>query len=202
MQDDKKVAFPGDMIATTEEYLPGKNTEEKNGEIIAVKFGQIIRDDINLLISVDTQKKEFTLKKGDIVYGQVVKGEQHRYIVRIVGAFQKGLGLREIDEEMQLSLGIARRPQSDFIAIGDLIRGYVIRTGDFPEISINGNHYGVISAVCLRCRQPLVKRGITLYCENCQRTEIRKMADDYGNVDIFNYENRIQNQVKANGKRR
>ncbi|MGC8609341.1 MAG: hypothetical protein ACP5UV_05680, partial [Thermoplasmata archaeon] len=49
----KKMAFPGDIIATAEEYLPGKNTEEKNGEIIAIKFGSITKDDANLLISVD-----------------------------------------------------------------------------------------------------------------------------------------------------
>lgn len=191
MEADKKVAFPGDIIATTEEYLPGRNTEEKNGEIVATKFGNIVRDDINLMISVDTGKKEFFLRKGDVVYGQVIKNDSHRYIVRVVGVFQRGTGLKEVDEEMQLSFGMSRRPQSDFVAVGDLIRGYVVRTGDMPEISINGNHYGVISAVCSRCRQPLVKKNITLYCENCQRTEIRKIADDYGSVDIFNYENRI-----------
>lgn len=88
MEGDKKVAFPGDIIATTEEYLPGRNTEEKNGEIVATKFGNIVRDDINLMISVDTGKKEFFLRKGDVVYGQVIKNDAHRYIVRVVGYFR------------------------------------------------------------------------------------------------------------------
>jgi exosome complex component CSL4 len=41
----------------------------------------------------------------------------------------------------------------------------------------------VIKALCKRCRMPMKKRGNTLYCEYCDRTEYRKYADDYGDVD-------------------
>ncbi len=188
MQPEKKMAFPGDIIATAEEYLPGKNTEEKNGEIIAIKFGDITKDEINLIISVDPEKKEFSIHRGDIVYGQVIKGDQRRFIIRAVAVFQKGYGLKELDQEMHLPLNNFRKTvNSEFMAVGDRVKAFVVRTGDTPEVSVNGQHFGVVGAFCSRCRQPLVKKGMTLYCENCQRTEIRKTADDYGMVDVFNY---------------
>jgi Predicted RNA-binding protein (consists of S1 domain and a Zn-ribbon domain) len=48
----KEQAFPGDIIALAEEYIPGRNSTDENGEIVSNVFGKIVRDDQELNISV------------------------------------------------------------------------------------------------------------------------------------------------------
>ena len=60
-----------------------------------------------------------------------------------------------------------------------------MRTGDRGfELSINGRNLGVLKTLCLRCRLPMVKKDGVLYCENCEKSEVRKVAEDYGEINI------------------
>ncbi|WP_061950536.1 hypothetical protein [Acidiplasma cupricumulans] len=70
---DSDIALPGDIIAKEEEYLPGKNTEPYDGNIVATKLGRIVRDDKNLTISVVGSNKKTPIGVGSIVYGKVIK---------------------------------------------------------------------------------------------------------------------------------
>jgi exosome complex component CSL4 len=47
------------------------------------------------------------------------------------------------------------------------------------QLSTAGPHFGVVRALCGRCRSPMDRKGRNLYCEKCDRTENRKVADDY-----------------------
>ncbi|MEM3676431.1 MAG: exosome complex RNA-binding protein Csl4, partial [Thermoplasmataceae archaeon] len=175
-----------DAMSTAEEYLPGQNATENEGTIVSLAFGRVIRDDGKLTISVIPFKNKIKLRPGDLVYGQVIRNDQRRATVRIGAVKMKGDGLVYHDEEASLHPQMpGGREGGSLVRIGDLLRGRVIRTGSRgTEITITGRGLGVLRTLCFRCRNPLVRKGTTLYCENCERSEIRKVAEDYGDINI------------------
>ena len=66
---------------------------------------------------------------------------------------------------------------------GDRIRARVIGTRPSLQLATKDEHFGVVRSLCSKCKTELVRKGKTqLYCENCDRSYTRKLADDYGNV--------------------
>ena len=190
-QDDEiqeKYVIPGDKIATTEEYLAGKNTTESGGDILSAVYGTVYFDEANLTVSVINSKKKISAKVGDVVYGQVTKIDRGNAVLNVSAIYQTDKGLVPFNKEAMLRLP---RPngrgddQMSGLAIGDLVRGKISRTGRSLEVSMFGKHFGVLKTLCHRCRNPMLLKDGELYCDNCERTESRKIADDYGAVMVF-----------------
>lgn len=186
-KNEQKLVLPGDVIATAEEYVPGKNTVEENGDVISLAFGALSRDDTNLTISVKPPKKSVRIHPDQIVYGRIVKMDQRRANVKVGAVFDKQLGLVEYNIDGSVGLSSQRgRGSGPTMHVGDIIRAKVLRKGDRGlDLGIFGRNLGVIRTVCSKCRLPLVRRNSALYCDNCERTEIRHVADDYGMVNIM-----------------
>lgn len=185
----KQIALPGDVISTAEEYLPGGNATEINGMIVSLTSGIVKRDEKNLLISVETGKSKVLPNVGDIVYGQIIKLDQRSATIRLGAIFKDDTGLVQYDGEAFLRvfglMGSRREGDGPSIRIGDLIRAKVIKANHTTEVAIVGKHFGVVRAVCGKCRGILIPKHETLYCNNCERSEMRKAADDYGNILVF-----------------
>lgn len=180
------LVLPGDIIATAEEYVPGRNTAEDGGRIISLVYGNLKKDEENLTVSVSPVKKRKTIKNGDTVYGMVVRLDQRKASVKIGATYDRESGVIQFNAEGYLNLPQQYdRNSSAPIRIGDIVRAKVVRTGDRgAELSINGKHLGVLKTLCPKCRLPMVRRNSSLYCENCEKSEIRKVADDYGVIEI------------------
>lgn len=190
MQDkanEKEIlVMPGDVIATAEEYVPGKNAIESNGDIISLTYGSLRKDDNNLTISVMNPKRKISLYSGQIVYGQIIKMDQRRATVKVGAVFDKKLGLVKyfIDGSIGMSSQYGRNNEPS-MHIGDIIRAKILRIGDRGlDLGIFGRNLGVLKTLCTKCRLPMVRKNSSLYCDNCERSEIRKVADDYGMIDI------------------
>jgi exosome complex component CSL4 len=68
---------------------------------------------------------------------------------------------------------------------GDYIRARVIGIKPSLQLTTKDEHLGVIRSLCGKCKTELVRKGKgQLYCPECERTMPRKLADDYGNVEI------------------
>ena len=187
-QNEKEnIVLPGDVIATAEEYVPGKNTMEENGDVVALAYGLLRKDDKGLTVSVQTPKKKITLHSGQIVYGQITKMDQRRANVKVGAVFDRQLGLVEYvaDGSIGMSSQYGRNNEPS-MHIGDLIRAKILRIGDRGlDLGIFGKNLGVLRTLCTKCRLPMVKKNATLYCDNCERSEIRKVAEDYGMINIM-----------------
>ncbi len=63
--------IPGDMIGTSEEFLPGQGTYEDNGNIYAITTGRVAYNKKERSISITpVTNTPPTPKEGDIVIGQ------------------------------------------------------------------------------------------------------------------------------------
>ncbi|AAT43308.1 exosome complex RNA-binding protein Csl4 [Picrophilus oshimae] len=175
------ISYPGDVIASEEEYLPGKNTIEDAGNIISLCYGEVVKDDRNLVISVRPMKHERALKVGDIVYGMVLKVTNNEATVHIYAVEDNRL--IPVEKDAKLRLPILNRNYTQMVSLGDMLRGKVLTTKPL-YITIFSTHLGVLRTRCTVCRREMVIKNNVLYCTNCKRIERRKISDDYGNINI------------------
>lgn len=189
-EDSKQFAYPGDILATAEEYVPGKFTADDQGNIVSLTTGRIRRDDSNLVISVEPTKKRVRPRNGDVAYGQIIKMDGRHDTVRLGAICGSDGVLRDFMADANLRTMGQRERRGDvnpvfMLRIGDIVRGKITRASPYLEVTIQGKHFGSIKSLCSRCRMPLILKDNSLYCDNCEKTESRKFADDYGNVLEF-----------------
>ncbi len=189
MEQVKDIVFPGDVIAKEEEYLPGRNTQDVDGNVISTAFGKVSRDDKSLVISVGTTKQAVAVKRYDIIYGKIIKILNKEAVILISGV-EKEKAIVPVATEARLKLPIPNKTMySHIVTLGDLVRAKIISTRPLYA-TIFDSELGVLKGKCTVCRRELVEENGKLYCKNCGRIEQRKIASDYGNINIsgVNYE--------------
>ena len=184
--DSDALVLPGDVIATAEEYLPGRNATESNGLVVSLIYGSVRKDDKNLTVSISPVKKKLSVHVGEIAYGKVIKTDQRHASVKVGAVLDRELGLAEYTAEGSIGLSSQfDKNGNPNIHIGDIVRTKILRIGDRGfELGIFGKNLGVLRTLCSKCRIPMRKKDSSLYCDNCERSEIRKVAEDYGMIDI------------------
>ena len=194
-QEKDRMVFPGEVLSSAEEYVPGVNTVEINGYVRSLAFGKMMKDDSRMIVYVKTEKIRLKPKIGDICYGQITKVDQRQAIVKIGGYEDQKIGTTPYTAEGYIRFGQGDRGrQSEIpnIRTGDYIRASVLRIGQNFELGLMGRNLGVVKARCTRCREFLLIKNGTLYCDNCERTEQRKIASDYG--EMINFGGKIENR--------
>ena len=79
---------------------------------------------------------------------------------------------------------LATLSPGQWLQADDIIRAKVTQPRPSVQLTTAGPHLGVIKALCRRCRAPLVRKDKGLWCNNCERAEVRKLSDDYGEVEF------------------
>ena len=180
------LVLPGDILGTSEEFLPGRNVMDENGLLIALKPGTLVKDEKNLTVSVHSFKVTIKPKPGDVVYGQVTKSDRGKYNIAI-GAFQEPGHKELIPTKMESTLKVESSRDEKFVPVrvGDYVRGKLFVSRYGTDISIGGREFGVLLAKCNNCRQMLFLENNSLKCHNCGNIESRKLAEDYGKIDLY-----------------
>ena len=107
--DTDALVLPGDVIATAEEYLPGRNATESNGLVVSLIYGSVRKDDKNLTVSISPVKKKLSVHVGEIAYGKVIKTDQRHASVKVGAVLDRELGLVEYTAEGSIGLSSIRR---------------------------------------------------------------------------------------------
>lgn len=164
--------------------MSGEGTYEREGKVFASAVGELDLDPKEKVAKVLLDNPPIVLQEGDVVLGEVTDTKPAMAIVNIVA--QEGKD-RAVSSETLASIHVSKLSSSyvedsgDVMRPGDIVRAVVIQADPSVQLSTAGPHFGVVRALCGRCRSPLEKRGRSLYCEKCDRTENRKLADDYRN---------------------
>lgn len=174
---------PGEKLAIIEELLPGPGTFIENGEIYSKTIGYAITDFDNKLVSIYPRKRRPIFpRKGSTIIGEVSNTQDKTAQVRILivdgdpvpGEFTGIIHISTVSSRYIRSMYEALIP-------GDIIRAKVISNqNSTAHLSTIGRSLGVIKALCLRCGNPLIRRGKLLRCPVCSNKEERKISLDYG----------------------
>ena len=190
MKETKKAAgaLPGDKLAVSEEFLPGRHTYDNAGSIRALVAGSVSRDMKNMEISVKPATQPELMKVDDWVTGQVETTASSSANVHVF--FHNGKPTHKDFSGMLSLRGLsgggrgARRTTP--VKLGDVVRCRVFSlVNGIIHLTIEEPDMGVVSALCGNCGRPLLRGSATkAKCDECGNVEERKLAKDFGSTPI------------------
>ncbi|UCE81584.1 MAG: exosome complex RNA-binding protein Csl4 [Methanobacteriota archaeon] len=180
--------MPGDEVAQAEEYMAGEGTyEDKDGKVYSSAVGELDIDEREKIVRIAPDNPPIVLIEGDTVIAEISDVKPAMAICFITS--QEGRR-REVSSETLAAVHVSKIASSyvedaaDLLRPGDIIRAKVVQALPSVQLTTSGPHLGVLRALCSSCRTPLERKGEKLYCERCERTETRKVSDDYRDFEI------------------
>jgi exosome complex component CSL4 len=180
--------FPGDVLATSEEAVPGPGAYDDGSNIVATRIGKFFLDPnemravVEPLTSVPTE-----MRLGDFIVGEVTMVKPSMCAVEVLAVENKTrVVVGDTNGTLHVSK-IARRYVKDVgneYRLGDVVRAQIISVKPSIQVSTEDPRCGAIKALCTRCRFGLNKVDKALECPNCGRREMRNLAPDYGVVQL------------------
>jgi len=179
----EKMTMPGDEIATSEEYMPGQGTYERNGIIFAAIIGKIEFSETDKTVHVMEARRTNTLKPGDIVLGEVGNVTNSLANISISGLENSdrhiGTGETGVIHISKVTESYTEDVRKEY-RTGDLVRVKVLQVAPSLQLSSREPEFGVLKGRCGRCRTILANNSGKLYCAECEKFEHRKLASDFG----------------------
>lgn len=182
----KTAVLPGDEVAVSEEFLPGRNVYDDDGLLRALAVGRVFEDRRKSEIFVKPSAEASLPSVGDYVTGQVEVAQTSSAGVRIYYVNGRLSG-RGFTGSLMLRGGPPGRGgrRGPMVKLGDIVRCriYSLLNG-MVHLSVSEDHAGVIFALCGNCGRPLLRAGSRVKCEECGNVEERKLADDFGQTPV------------------
>lgn len=185
---DGRQVFPGDVLATSEELLPGDGTHDDGTNVIATRIGVFHVDPNEMRAVVEPATSvPGSLRMGDYVLGEITMIKPAMAGVEVLAIEGNGrVIVGDTNGTLHVSK-IARKYVRDVGAeyrLGDVVRAKVLSVKPSVQLATDDERCGCIKALCLRCRFGLNQVGKALECPNCGRRESRNVAPDYGSVPL------------------
>lgn len=180
----ESIVLPGSKLATEEEYAPGKNAFEQDGNIYSDSVGKPSYDSKQKLASVTKTKPLHILERNCIVYGTVTLVKDNFVNVELL--YAENADGRVVIPSSHAKLPV-RNVSREFIKdlkqsfrIGDLIRAKIASASKLGiDLRTNEPELGIVKGYCANCRTALHRFGNVLKCTACGVAENRKIARDY-----------------------
>lgn len=110
---DRKVVIPGEMIVEGDEYLPGDNTEKRDGKIYSLRYG--LCEESRNLIRVIPLSGAYEPRRGNIVIGKVENILGNGWLIDIGCADFAFLNIMEVPRYVN------KDAMEEVLAIGDMV---------------------------------------------------------------------------------
>ncbi|OPY48797.1 MAG: Exosome complex component Csl4 [Methanosaeta sp. PtaU1.Bin060] len=175
--------LPGDVVGSSEEFVPGDCTYARGGTIFASTTGLIRIDPKTRAASVMPKANApVKLCHGDIVVGEVIDMKESLVILSL--AFKKGFENRPLsDEEATIHISNVRnsyvKDLRHLFSIRDIVKAKIVDERQM-RLATGDEDLGVIKAYCNRCMTSLRRKDGKLVCPSCGNTETRKLSSSYG----------------------
>ncbi|MCX8202529.1 MAG: exosome complex RNA-binding protein Csl4 [Candidatus Micrarchaeota archaeon] len=181
------IAVPGEILGTEEEFMPGSGTyTDKEGNIRAMNAGIVIIDE-QRMISVVSDRQPEKLKSGDVVYGRVE--EMFESVAFLTIEHPNSADTERVDR-MSAVIPVSEIKEGyvksirDELRVGDIVIGAVKEITPLRVVvSLKPKGMGVVMAYCSYDRKPMVLKGRTLVCSQCNQKEERHIAENYGKFE-------------------
>jgi exosome complex component CSL4 len=193
----KSGVLPGDKVAVSEEFLPGRNVYDDYGVLRALNVGKVRTDRASSEISVESFPETSLFSVEDYITGQVEVAQTNSAGVRICylngkrtdKGFTGSLMLRSPGPPARGRGGGGRggggRRAGPAVKLGDIVRCRIVSLlNGMVHLSINEDDMGVVYALCSNCGKPLMRAGSRVKCDECGNVEERKLAADFGQTPI------------------
>ena len=180
--------LPGDKLAVSEEFLPGRHAYDDSGLIRALIVGSVQKDMKSMEISVKPAVEPEIIKVDDWVTGQVEtvqanSANVHIYFLNGRQTYKDFSGMLTL---RGLSGGGRGARRTTPVKNGDVVRCRVFSLlNGIIHLTIDEPDMGVVAALCGNCGRPLLRGSAArAKCDECGNVEERKLARDFGTTPI------------------
>lgn len=177
--------IPGDKLGVIEEFIPGRGTFVKNGDIYSQISGHALINHETKQVSIYSRAKSVKIPKiGSLVLGDISQSQDKVAFVRILGVGNILLnkpftGVLHVSFVTKFYL----KSIHDAFKVGDVIVARVIGDQNYPvQLTTAERDLGVIEAHCCQCGAVLKFDRQQLICQICGRVERRKISDVYNRL--------------------
>ncbi len=176
---DRVLVVPGEELGTEEEYEARGHAHISDYRVLSSAIGIAHFNRSLHVVHVVPVKHHYYPAFNDVVRCVVVSITGRAAIMRCFAV--------ERDDRVEYlkypvtgivpSIFSGEHSIDEAVGIGDVVRGRVVsRKGPPFTVSIGGFAFGVVSAMCPRCRGHMRRRGSHLYCPRCGVSVKRKVS--------------------------
>ncbi len=205
------ILFPGDRLATEEEFVPSKNVYIEKGNIYSYAVGEPAQGEGKIGIK-NAYREIRKITRGMPVLGTVV-GSLPAVVFLKIDNFRSGKVVQVPIKDGKIVMKSERRgppmrgrPMRDSrdgrdgrdsrdsmrefrpCDLGDVVLALVYRDDeDNYELSLRDRENGVVFCKCEECGAPLLNpaKDNTLACPNCKTTKSKKVSSLYGDAEAI-----------------
>lgn len=174
--------LPGTMLGVIEEYFPGSNVYELNGNLYSSVVGSPKLDMVRRVVWVEPRSKIQMPTPGSMVYAYVISVRDESSLLRIIASdlrkpYKQGYaGILHISQARQ---DPSERSLLDIIRIGDLLYTKVLSRNNPFILSLRAPRAGVVLTMCPKCASYMRPKGGKLVCPRCGFEDSRRISPLY-----------------------
>ena len=178
----ENTAFPGDKIASIEEYEAGYNTFDDGDMVRAATVGQKDIDKTTRIASVEHPKLLSIPKDGDIIIGTVAAVMSSMIAVSI-----DYINSKPTTSKVECVCGTRNLRIRNVALVNDIVTLKIVsHINGTIHAAINEPELGILHTKCRKCGGKVISMRDAIKCTDCAWIDERKLSANFGNSDFVN----------------
>ena len=175
------LSFPGEEIASIEEYEAGENTFDDGDKVRSTSIGVVEIDKKHRIASIKNPKQTPVPNVGDIVIGTVAAVMSSMIAVSI-----KLINKNPVTSGVECVCSTRNIRKKTVALSNDIVKLKIIsRLNGTIHASISESDLGVILTKCRKCGMKVIQLRDAVKCTECGWIDDRKLSTDFGNNNIL-----------------
>jgi len=176
----ESMAFPGDKIASIEEFEAGYNTFDDGDMVRAATVGEKILDKTSRIASIKHPKMLSIPQVGDVIIGTVAAAMSSMIAVTI-----DYINGKPTTSKVECVCSIRNLRKKNVALVNDIVTLKILNhLNGTIHASIDEPELGVIFTKCRKCGEKVVQMRDAIKCTECSWIDERKLSKNYGYSDF------------------
>ena len=174
-------AFPGDKIASIEEYEGGYNTFDDGDQVYSAVIGKKNINKDTRTVNIEHGKTLSIPKVGDIIIGTVVAVMSSMIAVSI-----EYINGKKIVSNAECVCSTRNIRRKNIALVNDIIKLKIVsHLNGTIHAAMDDPTLGVLFTKCRKCGGEVVQMRDAIKCIECSWIDERKLSNDFGNGDFL-----------------
>jgi len=172
--------FPGDKIASIEEYEAGHNTFDDGDMVRAATVGQIDMDKTSRVANVNHPKLLSIPRVGDVIVGSVAAVMSSMIAVSI-----DYINGKPTTSKVECVCGTRNLRIRNVALVNDIVTLKIVsHINGTIHAAINEPELGILYTKCRKCGGKVVSMRDAIKCADCGWIDERKLSKNFGKYDF------------------
>ena len=173
--------FPGEKIASIEEYEAGENTFDDGDMVRSAVIGTINMNKKDRIATVSKTQNQLMPKAEDIVIGTVaaVMSSMMAVTINYINGVPSKSGIECICSTRNLR-------KRTIALVNDIVTLKILSQNNGTlHATINESNLGVLFTKCRKCGQVVLPYRDAIKCKECSWIDDRKLSSDFGKASFM-----------------